>query len=81
MDLPVSFMSIQGCRKLVMNPTFFDSGEDSAEVVVHKDHIGSFLGYIGTALAHGHTNISHLERGCIVNCDGRIKWSNGMQNG
>jgi hypothetical protein len=47
-------------------PTFFDSGKDSTEVVVDKDHISSLLGYVGTTLAHGHANVSHFERWCVI---------------
>lgn len=48
--------------------TFFDSGKNSTEVVVDKDHVSSFLGYIGTTLAHGYANVSHFERWCVINC-------------
>ena len=40
--------------------------EDGAEIVVHEDHVGRFLRHIGAALAHGHADVSHLQRGRVV---------------
>lgn len=70
-DFPVFSMSAWDRRKRAWNlPTFFDSGKDSTEVIVDKDHVSSLLGHIGTALAHGHANVSHLERWSVINCGG-----------
>lgn len=47
--------------------TFFDRGKNSTKVIVDKDHISSFLGYIGPTLAHRYANVSHLECRCVIN--------------
>lgn len=45
--------------------TFFDRGENGAKVIVDQNHVGGFLGDIGTT-THSDTNISHLEGRGIV---------------
>lgn len=42
-------------------PLTFNCRQDSAKVIIDKDDICYFLGYICPALPHRHSNISHLQ--------------------
>ena len=46
--------------------TFFDAVDDGREVVIHKDHIGSFLGNILTGDTHSNADVTLLEGRGVV---------------
>ena len=46
--------------------TFFDAVDDGREVVIHMDHIGSFLGNILTGDTHSNADVTLLEGRGVV---------------
>ena len=50
---------------------FFDGGFDGGEVVVGEDHVGGFLGDLGTPLPHRDADVCLLQRGRVVDAVAR----------
>ena len=55
-------------RQLRLTLALLDSWQESSEIIVDENDIGSFLRDVRSTSPHRHTDISHLQRRCIVHC-------------
>ena len=48
------------------SPSFFDTGNDTGEIVIRKNHVRSFFSHIGSPDSHGNSDIRSFSAGASL---------------